>query len=98
MLVESDTSAFWATVNEVDARLARLNVDSSLDGFVALFSRLVSDLPSDFFETEVVPAAANEVYPVLAVLRPGPRLNAIAAAVRAFDFNVHLDPSPLRVA
>lgn len=95
MQMEADATAFWAAVREVDGILARLNSDGAFTGFVALFDRLIADLPSDFFECEIVPTRgvpAENVLPVLAVLRPGSRLNAIAAALRALEFNEHEAP------
>jgi hypothetical protein len=93
MKIHADASAFWAVVDEVDDRLSRLNLDGSFTGFTALFSALVRDLPADFFETELVPTSgADEVNPFFVVLRPGPRLNAVAAALRALDVNEHSGP------
>jgi hypothetical protein len=73
--------------------LERLNADGSFSGVVSLFSRLVSELPSGCFETELVPTiGTNQIGPVFVVLRPGPRLNAFAAALDALDFDKHFPP------
>lgn len=91
MRVEGDASAFEAAVDDVRARLSKLNDDGSLDGLVARFDRLVRDLPPDFIECEAVPAVAavDPSFSALwrVVVRPGPRLTAFAAALWAFDLS-----------
>ncbi len=92
MEVDADASAFSAKVDEIKDRLAKLNVDGSLSGFVARFDRLLCNLPADLFETEIVPASGtNDINSFSVVLLPGPRLNAIASTLWAFDINAH-DP------
>ena len=100
MLLSGDATVFWATVEDVRARLARLNDDKSLDGFIIRFDRLLHELPSDFFVTELVPAIdTGDVEPrPLVVVRPGPRLNALAAALRALDLDVCAHGAPLSSA
>lgn len=90
MLIGGDISDFCAVVDEVRERLARLNNDGSLDGLLALFERLLNELPPDFFECEpvsTVPAAGVDPLPTV-IIRAGSRLNALAAALRAFDLDV----------
>jgi hypothetical protein len=90
MQVSADVSDFRSVVCEVRDRLAKLNYDGSLDGLIARFEHLLSDLPSDFFVTELVPAIdTGDVEPrPLVIIRAGPRLNALAAALRALDLDV----------
>jgi hypothetical protein len=93
--VHAEVAEFWAVVDDCQARIRALNKDGSFAGFASLFSHLVNDLPPDFVEVDIVPPTANEIDHLMAVLRPGPRLNAIAAALRAFDVNEHF-PLPQR--
>lgn len=57
MKLYGDVQPISAVVDEVRARLGRLNRDGSFAGFVALFDRLLEELPADFFECQLDPAA-----------------------------------------
>jgi hypothetical protein len=93
--IYAEVAEFWIVVDDCEARIRALNREGSFSGFASLFSRLVEDLPPDFVEVDLVPCTTNQIDPLFAVLRPGPRLNAIAAALRAFDVDEHF-PLPVK--
>jgi len=99
MQLSGDTTPFWAEVRAVQSHLARLSDDGTLDGLTVRFNRLLNELPSDFFLCEPVPAVATGgIDPIPdVVVRPSPRLHALAAALRALDLNVgaHLGSSSM---
>lgn len=101
MQVTADISVFRAAVTEVRERLAKLNRDGSFAGLIARFEHLLTDLPSDFFVTEIVPATETGNLeprpPFHVIIRAGQRLNALAAALRALDLDAkefHPTPPP----
>lgn len=98
MKISGDDTAFWVVVDEIEGRLERLNKDGSFSGLATRLHRLLKELPADFFEQELVSTlGADELEPTL-IIRPGPRLNAIAAALRALDFHIEGHIEPLEAA
>jgi hypothetical protein len=91
--MQARDEGFYKLVREVEARLQHLNADGSFAGVVSQFGRLVGNLPANFCKAEVVTTAdADDENPTI-IIRPGPELEAIAAALRALDFH-ELPPSP----
>ena len=96
MQVDVDPTAYWAALKDVQSRLAEIDDRTSL-GLVARLGVLLKELPADLFVSEPVGAfwTGNiEVRPAVAIY-PGPRLNLLAAALRAPDVESKLHELPL---
>lgn len=83
MRVSGDADQFWIAAETIQRSLVALG-DENL---IRQFARLLDDLPADLFEVEFMPASNADVIIGHCLVRPGARLEAIAAALRAGDIN-----------
>lgn len=96
MQADVDATTFFDALNYVKARLSEIDAKLSL-GLRGRLSILLKELPAYLFVSEPVGAFwtgdINEL-PAVAI-HPGPRLNVLAAALRAPDVESKLHELPL---